>query len=350
MNVTYETIPHAASLVDVRRGPLTESRHRGHVAIVDGDRNLIASLGEAQSITYVRSASKPHQALPVLTSGAADRFKFTDEEIAIMCGSHSGEQGHVQTVEAILKKIGRDSSVLQCGAHNPYSRKATDELRKKGSAPTALHNNCSGKHAGMIALAIHMGCSDLNYYEPEHPVQQMIMDVVAEFCDIERENLVTGIDGCGVPTFALSIQQMALMYARLVAPYSFDTNYREACARIVTAMINYPEMVEGYEELDTELMRAAKGRLISKVGAEGVYTAGVLPSDNWPRGLGLAFKIEDGDPKERARPLIAVEALKQLGVLGATQIGALQKFSHTSVLNRRNEIVGELSPTFYLKL
>src|ERR1051325_1226918 len=307
-------VPAAEPLVEVTRGAITESRHRGHVVAVDPDGRIIAHLGAPETVTFLRSSAKPHQAIPLIKTGAADRFGFTEQEIALACASHSGEPIHTELAASMLKKIGLGPEALQCGVHEPFSPEATKALRRTGEAPNVLQNNCSGKHAAMLAVAVHLGEPTENYYEPGHPVQLAIGNVVSQFSDIAVEDLSVGVDGCGVPVFGVTVKAMALMYARLIAtPAAFDEPTREACARIVSAMTTYPEIIGGTSErLDTEMMRAAKGRLISKVGEEGVYTVGVLPCDDWPKGFGLALKIEDGDD-HRARPTVVIESLRQLG-------------------------------------
>lgn len=315
--VQNATIPQPEPLVEVRRGSLAESRHRGHIVAVDGDGVIVASLGEPEKlVTYLRSSAKPHQAIPLVATGAADRFRLTEQELALACGSHSGEPAHEATARSMLDKLGLDESALKCGLHEPFSREATRLLRQRGERPRVLQNNCSGKHAGMLALALHLGAPVETYDHPENPAQLAIARTVEQFSGVPLEDIAVGVDGCGVPVFGVTVRAMALMYARLVAPPpDFDEETRAACRRIVAAMTTHPEMVGGpVERFDTEIMRAAHGRVVSKIGAEGVYTAAVLPSPRWPRGLGLAFKIEDGEDR-RARPTVAIEALRQLGVL-----------------------------------
>ena len=341
----------AASLVEVWRGPIVESRHRGHMITIDGRGRIVASLGSPETITYIRSSGKPFQAIPLITSGAADRFRFTEREIAIACGSHSGESQHVKTVRSMLQKIGLEESDLKCGTHEPFSADVARELARKQKPPDVLQNNCSGKHAGMLALAKHIGAPTATYDEPTNLVQQMIASTVSQFADLPIKAIVIGTDGCGVPVFGISVHAIALMYARLVSPPNdFDSSVRDACRRIVQAMIDFPEMVGGAKDrLDTELIRAGHGRLISKIGAEGVYTVGVLPSDKWPHGLGLALKIEDGDDR-RARPPAVIEALRQLQVLAPNDLSMLSSYAPTPITNRRSERVGEARAAFALKI
>jgi L-asparaginase II len=342
-------VPAPEPLVEVTRGGITESRHRGHVVAVDPDGTVAAHLGAPETVTYLRSSAKPHQAIPLVASGAADRFGFTEKEIALACGSHSGEPIHTEVAASMLKKIGLGPEALKCGIHEPFSQEVARQLREKGEEPGVLQNNCSGKHAGMLALALHLGASTETYDEPTNPVQLAIGKIISHFSGIQIENIAVGVDGCGVPVFGITVKAMALMYARLVSPpVEFDETTKSACARIVSAMTTYPELVGGSSDrLDTEIMRAAKGRLVSKVGAEGVYTVGVLPCEDWPRGLGLALKIEDGDD-HRARPTVVIESLRQLGILVDQSLEAVSRYAFFPVRNRRGDVVGEVSPEFEL--
>ena len=339
----------AVPLVEVTRGDLVESRHRGHIVAVEPDGAVVASAGAPHTVTYLRSSAKPHQAIPLVASGAADRFGFTQQEIALACASHSGEPIHTSTCASMLNKIQLDPSALKCGTHEPYSAEVARQLRKSGELPNVLQNNCSGKHAGMLALALHLGAPTATYDEPDHPVQLAIKRCVAAFSGVAENEIGIGIDGCGVPVFAISVQSMALMSARLVGPPAqTDDVTRMAANRIVAAMLANPELIGGTtDRLDTEIMRAAKGRLISKVGAEGVYVVGILPCEQWPGGLGLALKVEDGDDR-RARPTVVIEALRQLGVLTGDSLEALSPYRTFALKNRRGDTVGQVRASFQL--
>ena len=345
-----QQIPIAEPLVEVTRGGLTESRHRGHIVAVEPDGNIVAYLGSPHTVTFLRSSAKPFQALPLLTSGAADAFGFTDREIALACASHNGEPIHTELATSMLEKIGLGMEALKCGIHEPYGIEAAGKLRQLGQAPNVLHNNCSGKHAGMLAVAKHTGAPTENYNLAENPVQKAIAEAMSQFCDVAVTDMSVGIDGCAVPVFGITVKAMALAYARLVSPpHTFDKSTRDACARIVRVMSAYPELIGGTSNrLDTAIMRAAPGRLISKVGAEGVYTAGILPCEEWPQGLGLALKIEDGDD-HRARPTVVVETLRQLGVFRDEALEAVSQYAFFPVRNRPGEVVGEVHAEFTLK-
>jgi L-asparaginase II len=339
-------------LVEVWRGNIIESVHRGHLAIVDGDGELICSLGDPNLVTFMRSAAKPFQAVPFIMSGAAERFGINEREIALACGSHNGEPLHIETAARMLEKAGLSEKDLHCGAHDPFNVDLSRKMIAAGEEPTQLHNNCSGKHAAMLAFAKHTNASLENYELLDNPIQKRILETIQMFSGLNRDEIQIGIDSCSVPNFAVSLLTMARMYAKLVfPPKKNDPEFREACRRVVAAMMNYPEMIGSSltERLDTEIMRAASGKIVSKVGAEGVYTAGVLPSLNWKRGLGIALKIEDGENR-RARPVATLEILRQLGILNAEKSETLKDFAHQNIKNWRGEKVGTIVPNFVLPL
>jgi L-asparaginase II len=338
-------------LVEVTRGAGHESLHRGHLALMHPDGTLESTLGDAGFLTSMRSSAKPFQAVPLITSGAADHFSFTEKEVAIACGSHHGETEQTETVAGMLKKIGLGPGALKCGLHKPFSA-GSQELMDEGGQPRVLQNNCSGKHASMLAMAVHLKAPTGTYDQPDHPVQKLIRDCVSEFSGVPASRISLGVDGCGVPVFSLPISAMALMAARLVAPPKwFSSGMRNACHRIVSAMTSYPEMVGGhFQSLDTDLMKWTSGALISKSGAEGVYLAGIRPGGRWPDGLGLAFKIEDGDKANRARGAVALEALRQLGLLDKVTLKNMGTYLHSSVRNNRGEKVGLVRTTFVLPI
>lgn len=327
-------------LAKVIRGEIVESVHRGHLIAIAGDGQLLIEIGNPQTVTFFRSASKPFQAMPMITSGAADEFGFADDEIALACASHSGEPMHVEIAARMLEKIGLKKSDLLCGTHLPFSESESERLLRGNAEITQLHNNCSGKHAAMLALAKFMNADVDRYLLPENPVQQAILKTVSIFCEMPKEEITVAIDGCCAPNFAVPLTAMARGFLNLVAPRDnfADDVVRSAAARIVSAMITYPELIGGSERLDTILMKAAKGRLISKVGADGVWLCGILPSEQFPKGAAIALKIEDGDDK-RARPVVAIERLRRLGILSDTD---LQDYSPMPIKNRRGEMVGRV--------
>jgi L-asparaginase II len=332
-------------LAKVIRGETVESLHRGHLFIVDGEGSEIVSLGNPETVAFIRSSAKPFQVLPFLLAGGAERFGFLESEIALACASHSGEKIHTTLAEKMLKKIGLAESDLRCGAHLPFNEARAEEMIRNAEPPTQLHNNCSGKHAAMLAFALTLGADIETYALIENPVQQNILETVADFTETPADEIPLAIDGCCAPNFALSVRAMAKGFLKLVfPPADFDDERREACRRIVTAMMNYPELVGGTERLDTLLMAAARGKFISKIGAEGVWLCGVLPNPRWKKGLGIAMKIEDGDDK-RARAAISVEVLRQLGIFDESK---LKNYSPLPIKNRRGETVGRVEASFSL--
>lgn len=327
-------------LAKVIRGDTIESIHRGHLVILDGDGKMNAGIGNPETIAFFRSSAKPFQAIPLITSGAADAFGLSEDEIALVGASHSGEQIHVETAARMLAKIGLSESDLRCGIHLPFNEPEAERMLRNNEYPTQLHNNCSGKHIGMLALAKHIGADIRAYEQVENPVQQAILKTISAFTGIPVKELKIGSDGCAVPTFALPLSAMAKSFANLVAPpQSFDEILGAASNRIVSAMITFPELIGGTGRLDTLLMRTAPGKIISKVGADGVWLCGVLPNEKWPRGLGIALKVEDGDDK-RARPVIAVDILRQMGILSNDD---LTEISPMLIKNRRGDVVGRIA-------
>ncbi len=325
-------------LAKVIRGDTVESAHRGHLIVINGSGETVASIGDPKAITFFRSSAKPFQAVPCITSGAADGFNFSEEEIALACASHSGEQRHVRIAALMLERIGLNEAHLHCGSHLPFYDKEAERMLRVGEYATQLHNNCSGKHAAMLALAKHIE-ADVNTYELlENPVQQKILEAVSQFSETPVNKIPIAVDGCCAPNFALPLHSMATAFMNLIRPDRFDQKTQDAAARIVSAMVNHPDLIGGSERLDTMLMQAAEGKIISKVGADGVWLCGVLPSEKHPTGLAIALKIEDGDDK-RARPVVAVEILRQLGILSAEDLADV---SPMLIKNRSGAVVGRV--------
>ncbi len=331
------------TLVEVWRGGCVESEHRGAIAAVDAQGRLLAHVGEVDLTSYLRSSAKPFQLLPLIESGAADRLGLTDRELAVIAGSHSGEPRHLEAVQSILDKIGLGDSALHCGSHVPFNPEAAKALKAANQAASVLHNNCSGKHAGMLAQAIDRGWSTADYLDPQHPVQLGIRRRLAQLADLDFDAVGVGVDGCSAPCFALPLRSAALAFARLAEAAESKA---VPLARVAQVMIAYPEMVAGEGRLDTDLMRAASGRLFSKSGAEGFHGVGVLARDGRP-AFGVAWKIGDGDGKRGGHPAI-IEALWQLGVLDAAALAGLQSYHRWPLTNHRGLVVGEVRPHFKL--
>jgi L-asparaginase II len=312
------------------------------MVFADTSGRVLAFAGDPGKVAYMRSAAKPIQVLPVIETGAADRFGFTDRELAVMCGSHSGQDEHLQAVAAILSKVGINEGFLGCGTHQPLSRYQSEKLIRDGKPPTPLHNNCSGKHAGMLALAVHLGFPIDGYWRETHPVQQLMRRVVGEMTGRPEGDISVGIDGCGVSVFGVPLAAMAAAYARLVSPDYFAGARRGAVERVVRAMVANPVMVGGAGRFCTALISATKGRIVGKEGADGVYCLGVRGM-----GIGFALKIEDGN--RRAIGPVVVEALKQMGLVSEEELSALREHGEPQVLNNRGEPVGYVETAFDLR-
>ena len=327
-------------LANVIRGETVESVHRGHLIAIGGNGETVLSLGSPETVTFLRSACKALQALPFITSGACDALGYSEEEIALACSSHSGEARHVRIAQLMLERAELTEAHLRCGAHLPFNEKESERMLRAGEHPTQLHNNCSGKHAAMLAFAKHIDADLATYDSLENPIQQKILETISLFAEVPVKKIKLGVDGCAAPNFALPLSAMAKSFLNLISPPdNFPGDVRDASRRIVSAMTNFPELIGGNERLDTMLMQAAEGKIISKVGADGVWLCGVLPSEKWPTGLAVALKVEDGDDR-RARPVVAVEILKRLGVLASDD---LPELSPMPIKNRRDDVVGHVS-------
>lgn len=330
-------------LLHVTRGPLTECLHRGHIAVTGPDGAVLHSAGDPHAFIFARSSMKPIQAMPVLESGAAEHFGLTEEEIAILCASHNGEPQHTETVDRMLGKLGLVRQCLLCGAHVPYDAEAARLLAEAGVAPTELHNNCSGKHAGMLALALRLEADTSHYNQPGHPVQAMMLRTVSQLSGWEENRIQLGIDGCGVPVFGLPLNRLAAAYASLgrLAEAGGTDPRSKAAAALAAALRHHPFMLAGTGRYDTRLIEITGGRLLGKMGAEGVFALTVPHL-----GLGLALKIEDGS--QRAIYPAVTEALLQLGWLTAAEGDALAEFHQPVLRNWMGIPVGSIKPVFNL--
>ncbi|MGC5326908.1 asparaginase [Brevibacillus sp. SYSU BS000544] len=331
------------TMVVVKRGNHIESTHAGSIAVVDRHGNLLYGLGDITRMTFTRSALKPVQAIPVLQSGAAERFLMTDKEIAICCGSHNGEEQHTQVVNSMLFRIGLQEGNLQCGAHPPYNHTHYLEMVRKQVEPSAIHNNCSGKHAGMLALAVHLESDIDTYHHLEHPVQRKVVEALAELAEFPEDQMMIGIDGCGVPNFGIPLDKLALVFAKFANPENVQHHsLRQTIKRLTHAMVQHPEMISGTNDFCTELIKVGDRRVLAKGGAEGVYCLGLIE-----KGIGIAIKVEDGN--WRSATPVAVEVLKQLGELTPQQERALQSFHLPVITSRKGEAVGSIEPVFQLR-
>lgn len=334
---------NAENMVLITRSGMTESIHRGHIAIVNLQGQRLASLGCPDQLIFARSAAKPLQAIPVVESGAIERFHLADDEIAVICSSHNGEDMHVHAVASILAKLGLSAEELTCGIHYPYHKAAENQMRANQAEPSALHNNCSGKHAGMLALALTGGGPLQPYASPEHRVQQQMLRTIAEMSGTNPDHIRLGVDGCGVPVYGLPLDRLALAYARLGNPATagLPDKRAAACKTIIDALRRSPEMIAGRDRFDTQLIEATDGQIIGKMGAEGVFAL-TIPS----LLLGMAVKVEDGSM--RGLYPAVLEALRQMDLISVTQLQRLDSFHRPAVLNHQDRVVGHVEPVFTL--
>lgn len=334
-------------LVEVTRGRIVESVHFGSLCLSQADGKLLLSLGDQSSPFFLRSSSKPFQLLAFLESGGVEHYSLEPHEIAIMCASHSGTPAHIDVLEALQRKMEIDESLLQCGVHAPYHKPSADQLLLDGTPLHPNHNNCSGKHTGMLAFARMTGAPLDSYLENSHPVQQAILKTFAEMCEVDAETVELGVDGCTAPVFAVPLHAAALGYARLCQPDNLAENRAAACRAIASAMAAYADMVAGPERFDTDAMFAGMGAFISKLGAEGYRGIGILPGKarGIESGLGLTIKVSDGDATYRATSVIAMAVLKALGVLDEGQNDALKRYNRHPVTNWRGKEIGEIRPS-----
>jgi L-asparaginase II len=317
-------------VVEVWRGDSVESTHEVSMAVVDGGGTLRAHAGDPDRRAFARSAIKPMQALPLVEDGAVAHFGITEEELALCCASHSGEPRHVELARTLLRRIGAGEEELACGAHWPFDEDATRALRAAGARPTRLHNNCSGKHAGMLTLSRFHGWPLAGYQELGHPVQDRMLQELLRWTELRPADVSVGVDGCGVATFALPLFALAAGFARLAAAARRGTG---GAAQVLGAMTRHPHLVGGTGRLCTQLMQSAGGRMIVKVGAEGVYCAAVPGAE-----LGIALKVHDGAKRAAEPALIAV--LQALGLLSDDAVVELSRWGEPLLRNTRDEAVG----------
>lgn len=318
-------------LVEITRGDLVESVHRGAVAIADASGALILALGDIETPAYPRSSLKPIQALPLVESGAADAFGLSEEEIALACASHSGEPMHTERVAAWLKRLGLGEADLACGAHPVRYAPVWEEMVCKHEAPTRIHNNCSGKHAGFLTLAKHLGAPTEGYERHDHPVQIAVARATAELAGVDID-MPWGVDGCAAPNFALPLSGFARALAKLADPSSLSPARAAAAKRIVHSMAAHPELVSGTGRACAVLMRAGRGRIAVKTGAEGVFAA-IIPE----AGFGIALKVDDG--ATRASETAIATILEKLGLLHGD--AAATALARAPITNTRDAVVGE---------
>lgn len=344
---------HYLPLFETTRGDTIESVHYGALTVVDPQGNLIASYGDPETVTFLRSSAKPFQALPFIEAEGHTHYNMSQKEIALICASHSGTDDHAETAAKIQARAGFREEDLRCGVHPPMHKPTAERMLCDGEPLTSNRHNCSGKHTGMLAFAMMNGEPLESYLEHDHPVQQRILAAMSEMCGLPVEEIYLGTDGCSAPNFAIPLYNSALGWARLAGPDGLPETRKNACHTIIDAMIAHPEMVAGPERLDTDLMRAAHGKLAAKAGAEGYQGVAVLPGamGSGSPALGIAIKISDGDGFKRASAAVTLEVLRQLGVLTAEELENLQHYGPVrKIQNWRKLDVGEMHPVFHLKV
>lgn len=323
-------------LVEVTRGGRVESRHRGAVAVVDASGGLVFASGDVEAPVYPRSAIKVFQALPLVETGAAERFGFGNRELALACASHSGEEGHVALAADILARASLGEANLECGCHWPSSSTVAREMARRGMEPNQLHNNCSGKHSGFLCTAVHEGEATEGYVGPRHAVQDRIRHVLEDVMAIRLDPSEAGVDGCSIPTYAVPVRAMAHGFARLAGGKGVGPERAKAGRRLIEACMAEPWYMAGTGRADVALMEAAPGRVFVKTGAEGVY-CGAVPE----LGVGFALKIDDG--AARASEAAAAATLARIfEAADPTVAGRFADRSRQTLSNWRKIVVGDL--------
>lgn len=327
----------AALLAIVTRADRKESEHYGQLCICDPTGRIVRALGDPTIPTYMRSSAKPFQAITCIEHSAAARYQWTEEELAVVCASHAAEPVQLQLVQSVLSKAGLTPSALKCGPHLPFSDAARDALIQAGRAPESIHNNCSGKHAGMLACCQANGWPLDSYLDRQHPLQRQNLATFARFAGLDPAAVPTGIDGCGVPTFYSSTQAMATAFARLVQPGDLAAADRTAADAVVQAMSHHPGLIAGTGDFNTQLGEFVGSQVVAKAGAEGVICLG-LPQP----ALGIAIKVGDGN--RRAHPAIVCRLLAEY--LPALDWPAFLAQVNPPLRNTRREAVGAIQAAF----
>lgn len=345
-------------IFELTRGEVVEAVHRGSIVVVASDGFLLRSHGNPYTVAFLRSSAKPFQVLPFVENGGVEHYRYTPAELALSCASHETSQMHLDAVCALQQKTGIEEAQLQCGPHLPGDAEKLREVVQKNIVPTPNFNNCSGKHTSMLAFAKMRGYSLEDYLSLAHPIQREILKALAGMCDMPEEKIQTGVDGCSAPNFAMPLFNAALGMARLCDPRDLDAKRATACKKIVAGMTTHPEMVSNFGEFDCELMKIAKGKIVTKRGAEGYQIIGVMPGVVHERGVGVAFKVEDGDKslmgndlktQTRVRPPATLEILRQLGALSEAQMKSLSMFGPEKILkNYAGLVTGKMHPVFDL--
>lgn len=325
-------------LVEAIRGNLIESFHRGVVCIVDENKKVLYSTGDIHQICYPRSAMKLLQVIALIECGAAAHYNFNDAELAVMCGSHNAEPMHIETVKSILQKIDLSPEYLQCGAHFPMMQQDYLPMYKNGIEASDIHNNCSGKHAGFLALCKFNNWSTQDYLLAEHPAQQLIKKVCSEMYECDIHDMHYAIDGCSAPIYSVSVYHQAIGYMNLVNKRNKSQQRADACAKVVQAVSRHPEMVAGTQRYCTDMMKRCSHEVIGKTGAEGIFCMAFV-NTVW----GVCIKIDDG--KMQPQYNVAQTILEQSHLFDTTDMIALQSYSKCDIKNWNQKTSGVLHCT-----
>lgn len=335
-----------AVIAETTRGGIAESVHHGVVVAVDATGEIVASVGDPELVIFFRSSAKPFQAIPVIESGAVDAFGLTPAELALCCASHAGSPEHQGQVAAMLAKFGMSPADLQCGCSLPMDEHEAARVTLDETARSPLQCDCSGKHAGMLAVIAHEGLSRHDYLDPQHPLQQRILGIMAEVMRVSAESIILGTDGCSLPTFGAPVRGFATAFAALAAPESVPPGagreHADALHRLRAAMTAYPENVAGTGHFVTDLMALSAGRIAAKSGAEGLICLAVPE-----RELGIAIRVHDGS--FRVHPDVTVAALDQFGILDTATRDAILARHSPELRNHNGLLVGEIRPVFQLE-
>ncbi len=323
-------------LVEVARGGHVESVHEVAACAVGSNGELLLALGDIRSPVYLRSAAKPFISATSVLAGVVEHFGLDQRELAVMTASHAGEPFHIEAVGSILRKIGMDESALQCGADYPYAAEYAALLQRRGFPAAPIYHNCSGKHAGILALCKLLGADPATYLDAANPAQQRILGFCASMSDVDAHSLIVGVDGCGIPVYAVPLRNAAISYMRFATFADMDADVVRALRIVRDAMIAYPEYMSGTNDFDAALIRAGGGSLVCKGGAEGVHATAAIE-----RGAGIAVKVVDG--AARARPPASIAALRAIEVLSDHQVELLKNFALPDVTNRAGRIVGSIA-------
>lgn len=328
-------------LVENYRGNVLNMFTTGTIVVVNSDKEILYSAGNVEKVAFARSSAKLMQAMVPISLGCAEKYQFTHQEVSQICASHSGESIHIETIQGILKKIGLDESYLKCGAHYPFKPEVELYMKENKIPPRDIHNNCSGKHTGMLAATKLQGESLADYYQVEHPHQQRILKMIAHICGYEAEKIFIGVDGCGVPVHAMPMEYFAYGMARMGDYKSLDSDLQTSAKLICASVMEHPLNTSGSDRIDYKIMSKYPGKIVVKSGADG-YFAGAIPE----KKIGFAIKVDDGNAK--GRNAVLIEMLYQIGFIPEEDLAYFKEEHIPNEYNHRGEVVGYTKPCFQL--